>query len=275
MWMTLLLPIVTGSYREPLRRTLSEAMNVQCPYNFERMLYYLCGQDCDAVSTFYTTLGMEGSVTLSDTVKTEIAKLIRTTWVTDAEMAVTVRSIALTNSSVDSDVGVAGVDAAAIATIAAAAAEEEKTGTKGPLTIIDPHTAVAVTGTRKLGLRALPAATVAALKASGGLWPLTDDSDGSADAAAAGGVNPPVVVLATAHPAKFAEATTAALGTDAWNALFFNSETRATGPLMPARAAALYSKEIAQKAVFAQGEDWEEKLRVLIDETIARSNSKN
>jgi len=243
----------TGVYNisVPMHRTLSEAINTQCPYNMERMLYYLSGQDAAGVTAFYAALKSDSMAEIPSQWQTQLRRLVRTTAVTDDEMLSTVRATYEQSLST-----------AAVSSVTA-------TGTTADAAVVlDPHSAVAVAGARLLGLATLSGATIAALRASRGLWP-QDEDEAVATAQTAGSgelanERLPVCVLATAHPAKFAEATTAALGTAAWQSLFYDAATGATGPLMPAGAADLYGAAEVPETVFKAGEDWESRLRALV-----------
>ncbi len=49
---------------EPMKMTLSEAINIQLPYNLERLLFYMTGERHDLIKKWYQTLGEEGMVQL-------------------------------------------------------------------------------------------------------------------------------------------------------------------------------------------------------------------
>lgn len=49
---------------EPMKMTLSEAINIQLPYNLERLLFYVTDEKHDLIKRWYGTLHQEGSVQL-------------------------------------------------------------------------------------------------------------------------------------------------------------------------------------------------------------------
>jgi len=291
----------TGVYdvRGEMLRTLSEAINCQCPYNFERMLYYISGQDAQGVSKFYEELAKTGVAKLQPKWHRGLFNLINTCNVTDDEMLDTIREYYTAHGYLS-----------------------------------DPHTAVALTGVYKVGLRQssrvpsqrkLSQADLKFIKASKGYWPLhppsgvcsanTGQSNVNANANTKPDVCPlsgktgagcpfgfsantkpvaspeltrtelqelTVVVMATAHPVKFEEAITKALGERVWRECFpellpgFSAQasskqthsastaSASRSARMPASAVQFATRPELDIPVFRKSEDWESRLKELI-----------
>jgi len=194
--------------RQPMAHTVSEAMNTQLPYNFERLLHLAANGDCSRVRAWMAAVDRNEPLQLEEDVlfwlrerllvgaadNEKTLKCIRSTW---AEYAYA----------------------------------------------IDPHTAV--------GLEVL-----AVMRQPGGS--LAEDG------------GPPLapVCLATAHPCKFEEAATAALGEEWWAREMLGGESdseRVTSARMPARARRLAAMAEETCAPLRQGEDWTERLRAVIE----------
>jgi len=50
----------------PMKMTLSEAINIQFPYNLERLLYYMTNEKHELIQEWYQTLGERGKVQLDE-----------------------------------------------------------------------------------------------------------------------------------------------------------------------------------------------------------------
>lgn len=135
--------IETGTYaRGQVHATLSPAMDIQVASNFERLLYESAKRDPNAVRALMEAFAAKGSLTISPDAVARIRELFVSDRVSEAETVATMRRVY----------------------------QEAKV-------VLDPHTSVGFTATRKCA---------------------ADEN---------------VVTLATAHPAKFPEAVVQATGT--------------------------------------------------------------
>jgi threonine synthase len=134
--------ITTGTYaRGQVHATMSPAMDIQVASNFERLLYENHGRDAARLNDLMKTFAATGSVTLAPDALAKIQSFFTADRVDEAETAATIRLMH-----------------------------------RDAKLLVDPHTAVGLTATRK--------------------------AEAKED----------VVVLATAHPAKFPEAVEKAAG---------------------------------------------------------------
>lgn len=78
---------------EPMKMTLSEAMNIQLPYNLERLLFYLTGQQHDLIRQWYDVLTTKGKVELNDHWLSKLQAEFQSARVTDDELCATIRDI--------------------------------------------------------------------------------------------------------------------------------------------------------------------------------------
>lgn len=127
-------------------RTQSEAINIQVPYNFERILFYCAEQDAAYVKAFYEEQP-EASRTLHPSVHKVLSETFGSACISDDEMKDALRKTYQDHGYLS-----------------------------------DPHTAVALAGVDKLGLRGQP-----------------------------------IVLMATASPCKFQETVVDAVGEDVWD----------------------------------------------------------
>lgn len=79
-------------WKAPIVRTLSEAINIQVPYNFERLLYFVTRDDV-AVKAAMETMAATGKLTLSPTVHAAFQARYESAMVSDSEMLATMRSL--------------------------------------------------------------------------------------------------------------------------------------------------------------------------------------
>lgn len=71
---------------EKMEKTLSEAINIQVPYNFERLLFYLTGQDHELVKAWMTTMEATSKLDLDSTWLERLQETFSSAKVTDHEM---------------------------------------------------------------------------------------------------------------------------------------------------------------------------------------------
>lgn len=136
---------------DQMLKTLSDAINIQVPYNFERLLWFASGGDLARVSGWMAEMDATGRLTVPPDILAALQGVYGSARVDDDEML----------------------------------AELRRTHAEDGY-LCCPNTAVAVAAARRLGYGA-PGA-------------------------------PPCALLATAHPCKFEESVTAAVGADAWQA---------------------------------------------------------
>jgi threonine synthase len=80
---------------QPMKRTLSDAINIQLPYNMERLLFYLTNQDHDQIRQWYSQLeGPEKSCQIDTNCRwwTKLATEFRSARITDEEVCETMQS---------------------------------------------------------------------------------------------------------------------------------------------------------------------------------------
>eukprot|EP00814_Leptocylindrus_danicus_P004127 CAMPEP_0116007282 /NCGR_PEP_ID=MMETSP0321-20121206/2209_1 /TAXON_ID=163516 /ORGANISM="Leptocylindrus danicus var. danicus, Strain B650" /LENGTH=504 /DNA_ID=CAMNT_0003475953 /DNA_START=166 /DNA_END=1680 /DNA_ORIENTATION=- len=78
---------------DAMTRTLSEAINIQVPYNFERLLFYLTGSDYELVNQWMTTMDETSKLTLDSTWLLKLQAEFRSARIDDEEMCATMRKI--------------------------------------------------------------------------------------------------------------------------------------------------------------------------------------
>jgi threonine synthase len=77
----------------PMKMTLSEAINIQLPYNLERVLFYLTGQRHELIKEWYETLEANGKVVLDHQWMTKLQAAYRSVKVTDEELCSVSREV--------------------------------------------------------------------------------------------------------------------------------------------------------------------------------------
>jgi threonine synthase len=188
---------------EHMQRTLSEAINIQVPYNFERMLYYLTNQNDVLVKEYYHQLATTNRMDLSSTVLQQLQTVLDSARVTDEQMCAAAQAIYQQYQY-----------------------------------IADPHTAVAFSAAYQLQYLPPPqkiprsstplhrsvssTTTTTTIHTAAAAEVTTTDTDHNTHAAAttdvvsAATAAQAVVILATASPCKFEHAVSTALGTSVW-----------------------------------------------------------
>jgi threonine synthase len=78
---------------DPMQMTLSEAINIQLPYNLERLLFYLTDGDHEQVREWYTSLEASGRMELRTGWLTKLQTEFRSARVTDAELCCTLKEV--------------------------------------------------------------------------------------------------------------------------------------------------------------------------------------
>jgi len=76
---------------ERMEKTLSDAINIQVPYNMERVLYYLTGEDSSLVASWMAQMEQSGRLTLSAPWLAKLQEVFGSARVDDAPMCETVR----------------------------------------------------------------------------------------------------------------------------------------------------------------------------------------
>jgi threonine synthase len=76
---------------EPMQETLSEAINIQLPYNLERLLFYLTDGNHQQVREWYTSLDSSRRVDLNTEWLTKLQSEFRSARVTDGELCSTLK----------------------------------------------------------------------------------------------------------------------------------------------------------------------------------------
>merc|ERR1712194_738044 len=77
----------TGDFsKQQMVRTLSEAINIQVPYNFERLFYYLAHQDTGTVREWMNKMESSGSLQFGETLLDSLSHEIRSERFTDDHM---------------------------------------------------------------------------------------------------------------------------------------------------------------------------------------------
>jgi len=74
-------------------RTLSEAINIQIPYNFERLLFYLTGSNHELVNKWMATLEETSKLDLEEVWLEKIQRQFDSARITDEEMCETMREV--------------------------------------------------------------------------------------------------------------------------------------------------------------------------------------
>jgi threonine synthase len=78
---------------EHMQRTLSEAINIQVPYNFERLLYYLSNENDVLVQKWYQDLKHTQKITLSESWLEPLQRVFDSARVTDAQLCQAARNV--------------------------------------------------------------------------------------------------------------------------------------------------------------------------------------
>jgi len=184
-------------HKKDMHKTLSEAINIQVPYNFERFFYYLAGEDSSQVCSWMHAMEEKQELTFSPELRAKLAQGLASQAILDDTMLDAMRG---------------------------AMAHHRY--------LVDPHTAVAIAAAQQ--------------------WFRLDKEQLTFTAATQ---TAPVVVLSTAHAAKFEEAVRAGLGDHFWD-----KEME-----LPASAQAVMAAGETPIDCFQKGEDWTAKLRELIE----------
>jgi threonine synthase len=181
---------------EPMKPSLSDAINIQLPYNLERLLFYLTGQDHAQVKIWYDRLECNRGESSSSIDLTEEISSDHSASEVDASTERTINSN--NNNSwlakLQTEFRSARVtDSALCATI------QHVLETYGYWA--DPHTGVAFDAAKQLGY----------------LSTSLPEEGGSGGIGGGSGVSTSVVaIMATASPCKFEAAMTKILGLDKW-----------------------------------------------------------
>jgi threonine synthase len=77
----------------PMKMTLSEAINIQVPYNLERVLFYLTDQRHELIQAWYESLEANDSVQLGQQWLTKLQRMHRSVKVTDDELCNVTREV--------------------------------------------------------------------------------------------------------------------------------------------------------------------------------------
>lgn len=76
-----------------MQRTLSEAINIQVPYNFERMIYYITNENAELVREYYNNLEATGQMNIPLEYLQKIQTIFQSARVTDTQMCDAIRYI--------------------------------------------------------------------------------------------------------------------------------------------------------------------------------------
>jgi threonine synthase len=76
-----------------MERTLSEAINIQVPYNFERMIYYITNENDALVKEYYNKLETTDQITIPVEYLQKIQTIFQSARVTDAQMCDAIRYV--------------------------------------------------------------------------------------------------------------------------------------------------------------------------------------
>ena len=76
-----------------MERTLSEAINIQVPYNFERMIYYITNENDVLVKEYYEKLETTDQMTIPSEYLQKIQTIFQSARVTDTQMCDAIRYI--------------------------------------------------------------------------------------------------------------------------------------------------------------------------------------
>jgi threonine synthase len=162
----------------PMERTLSEAINIQIPYNFERMMYYITNENDQLVKEYYESLDSTQQINISDEYLQKIQAIFRSARVTDEQMCAAMRQVYDEYNQY----------------------------------VVDPHTAVAFSAAYQLRYIQSSESQDKRELAS------TDVDNNSATKNISKASTPTAaVLLATASPCKFKHPVTVALGSDTWD----------------------------------------------------------
>jgi len=191
-------------HKQEMKQTLSEAINIQVPYNMERFFHFLAGETHPAqVRTWMDTLEATQQLTFEKEQHQQLAKGFASRSIDDTMMK-----------------------------------EAMARAWNHCRYLTDPHTAVALAAAQQ--------------------WFDLDPNSftfpaGRKDSRDA--PNAPLVILSTAHAAKFEESVRAGLGDRFW----------AEDMVLPASAAAVMAAEEVKNPVFRKEDDWTERLKQLLD----------
>jgi len=84
----------TGQFhKSEMKRTLSEAINVQIPYNFERLLYFLTDRNHELVKQWMTTIDTTSKLDLDASWLLKLQAEFKSARVSDEEMCETIRKL--------------------------------------------------------------------------------------------------------------------------------------------------------------------------------------
>jgi threonine synthase len=172
--------VQTGEFhRNPImHKTLSEAINIQVPYNFERLLFYLTNGNHALVLAWMTEMNEKQKLNLNRDWLTCMQRDFNSARVTDDEMCTTIRFYLESYNY-----------------------------------LVDPNTAVALCAAQKLGYTTATAtATTTTTTTTDAVG-----SNETTLSLLSPPVVAAVAVLSTASPCKFQEAVTAAIGADEWS----------------------------------------------------------
>lgn len=191
---------------EQMEKTLSDAINIQVPYNMERVLFYLTGEDTAQVATWMAEMERSGRLTLPQVWLAKLREVLGSARVDDELMCWTLRR----------------------------ALEDHGY-------LADPHTAVALAAA----------------------WD-AEATQRSADAEAQGS-EPPLAVLATAHPCKFEASVTVAIDAKRWKSYAGSAVFPEAARALLAASERPYQKLQAGVSLQASQEAWEAEVRRMLD----------
>ena len=244
----------TGLIQRPspsakMQKTLSDAINIQLPYNLERLLFYLTGGNHQLLHDWYSTIessnntgttqtsSKSGVVDLNQSIEMQIpdndqgdsnsTKRAPKNWF--RELQKEFRSVRVTDDQLCDTMRVIRDKYHYVA---------------------DPHTGVAFHAARQLGY-------------------FTKDGNSQYEGDCSAEYRVPVAVMSTASPCKFQESVTVALGAETWEQYYHNSEQ------FPSSAKQLFTKPETEPILYrfdrtkslAENQiDWESQTRRLIKE---------
>lgn len=84
---------VLAKTTDAMKMTLSEAINIQLPYNLERLLFYLTGEKHELIKQWYKDLTEKGKVQLDDSWLKKLKTEFRSARVSDDELCVVTREV--------------------------------------------------------------------------------------------------------------------------------------------------------------------------------------
>ncbi len=186
---------------EPMKASLSDAINIQLPYNLERLLFYLTDQNHALIKAWYDRL--ESKNNDSEKYQDKAGTIDLTTTTTTCGRNDEKDSSSHSASSTTSTSTTTWLDKLQSEFRSARVTDEVLCTTiqdvlKTYSYWIDPHTGVAFGAAQQLGY-------------------FSSSSSSESDAAAAAAANPnPVAIMATASPCKFELAMKQAVGSDHW-----------------------------------------------------------